>query len=89
MCPDAKVKINCNKREKLKKAIFFVIEFSLDHPCFYNILQIIEDIGILPWFGFFFFNCFLNGNGCRFLKNSLFNVPRLFAHMPLFPCWVQ
>lgn len=37
----------------------------------------------------FFFNCFLNGNGCRFLKNSLFNVSRLFAHMPLFPCWVQ
>lgn len=48
MCPDAKVKINSTKREKLKKAIFFVIELSLDPPCFYDILQIIEDTRTLP-----------------------------------------
>lgn len=47
---DAKVKINSNKREKLKKAIFFAIEFSLGHPCFYDIIYIIEDIGNIPCF---------------------------------------
>ena len=36
MCPDVKVEIKSNKKEKLGKVIFFVIDFSLDHPCFYN-----------------------------------------------------
>lgn len=47
MCPHAKVKINSNKREKLK-AVCFVIAFTLNCPCFYNILQIIAAIGNLP-----------------------------------------